>query len=68
MIDDNQHMRRIVRTLLHGFGTREVIEAEEGASGFEAFTGNSPDVIITDWAMPIFDGPRADADHPATGH
>ena len=56
VIDDNQHMRRMVRTLLHGFGTRDVIEAEEGASGFEAVTENAPDIVITDWAMPIFDG------------
>jgi CheY-like chemotaxis protein len=56
MIDDNAHMRRIVRTLLHGFGAREVYEAEDGASGLEAFTHYSPDIVITDWAMPIFDG------------
>ena len=31
VIDDNAHMRRILRTLLHGFGTREVHEAEDGA-------------------------------------
>jgi CheY-like chemotaxis protein len=56
VIDDNAHMRRIVRTLLHGFGAREVHEAEDGASGLEAFTHNVPDIVITDWAMPIFDG------------
>ena len=56
VIDDNAHMRRIVRTLLHGFGAREVYEAEDGASGLEAFTNFSPDIIIADWAMPIFDG------------
>ena len=33
VIDDNAHMRRILRTLLHGFGTREVYEAEDGAAG-----------------------------------
>ena len=49
-------MRRILRTLLHGFGTREVYEAEDGAAGLEAFTHYSPDIVITDWAMPIFDG------------
>ena len=27
VIDDNAHMRRIMRSLLHGFGTREVYEA-----------------------------------------
>ncbi len=56
VVDDNAHMRRIVRTLLHGFGAREVSEAEDGAAGLEAFTHYVPDIIITDWAMPIFDG------------
>ena len=56
VIDDNAHMRRILRTLLHGFGTREVYEAEDGAAGLEGFTHYSPDIVITDWAMPIFDG------------
>jgi len=56
VIDDNAHMRRIVRTLLYGFGTREVYEAEDGATGLEAFTHHAPDIVITDWAMPIFDG------------
>jgi CheY-like chemotaxis protein len=56
VIDDNQHMRRILRTLLHSFGTREVYEAEDGASGLEAFTHTLPDIVITDWVMPIFDG------------
>jgi two-component system chemotaxis response regulator CheY len=56
VIDDNAHMRRILRTLLHGFGAREVYKAEDGASGLEAFTHYMPDIVITDWAMPIFDG------------
>ena len=25
VIDDNAHMRRIIRTLLHGFGARDVL-------------------------------------------
>ena len=56
VIDDNLHMRRILRTLLHGFGARECYEAEDGAAGLELFTQYVPDIIITDWAMPIFDG------------
>jgi two-component system, chemotaxis family, chemotaxis protein CheY len=56
VIDDNVHMRRILRTLLHGFGARDVHEAEDGAAGLEAFTNYSPDIILADWAMPIFDG------------
>ena len=49
-------MRRILRTLLHSFGAREVYEAEDGATGLEMFTHYLPDIVITDWAMPIFDG------------
>jgi two-component system chemotaxis response regulator CheY len=56
IIDDNAHMRRITRTLLIGYGSREVFEAEDGASGLEAFTQYVPDIVITDWVMPIFDG------------
>jgi CheY-like chemotaxis protein len=56
VIDDNAHMRRILRTLLHGFGARDVYEAEDGAAGLEAFTHYQPDIVLTDWAMPIFDG------------
>jgi two-component system, chemotaxis family, chemotaxis protein CheY len=56
VIDDNAHMRRIMRSLLHGLGTREVYEAEDGAAGLEAFTQYGPDIVITDWVMPIFDG------------
>ena len=56
LIEDNPHMRRIVRTLLYGFGAREVYEAEDGAAGLEAFTSNLPDIVITDWVMPVIDG------------
>jgi len=56
VIDDNAHMRRILRTLLHGFGARDVYEAEDGAAGLEAFTHHMPDIVLVDWAMPIFDG------------
>ena len=33
--DDNPHMRRILRTLLHSFGAREVYESEDGATALE---------------------------------
>ena len=56
VIDDNAHMRRIVRQLLHGYGSREIFEAEDGASGLEMFSAQKPDIVITDWAMPVYDG------------
>ncbi len=54
--DDNAHMRRILRTMLRAFGSREIYEAEEGASGLEAVEAYQPDILITDVKMPIFDG------------
>ena len=56
IVEDNAHMRRVIRTLINGFGAREVMEAEDGAAGLEFFQANSPDIVITDWYMPIFSG------------
>jgi two-component system, chemotaxis family, chemotaxis protein CheY len=56
VVDDNTYMRRIIRALLHGFGAREVVEAEDGAIGIESFIAQQPDVVILDWEMPILDG------------
>src|SRR6476661_6918039 len=50
--DDNPHMRRILRTLLHSFGAREVYESEDGATALEMYTHYVPDIVITDWSMP----------------
>jgi CheY-like chemotaxis protein len=54
--DDNAHMRRILRTLLHSFGAREAYEAEDGATALEMYIHYVPDILIIDWSMPIFDG------------
>jgi two-component system, chemotaxis family, chemotaxis protein CheY len=54
--DDNPHMRRILRTLLHSFGARDVYESEDGATCLEMFVHYVPDIMIIDWVVPIFDG------------
>jgi len=56
IVEDNPHMRRILRALLQGFGSREIHEAADGRAGLEAFAKLTPDIVIMDWAMPIFDG------------
>ncbi len=56
VVDDNAHMRRILRTMLRAFGSREIYEAEDGASGLEAVEAYQPDILISDIKMPIFDG------------
>ncbi|WP_342361673.1 response regulator [Terrarubrum flagellatum] len=56
IIDDNAYIRRIIRVLLHGYGAREVLEAEDGAAGLDSFSRYGPDIVIVDWEMPILDG------------
>ncbi len=56
IIDDNTYMRKVLKALLHGFGAREVLEADDGAAGLEIFMTYSPDIVIVDWEMPILDG------------
>lgn len=61
VVDDNITMRRIVRSILCGFGIRDVLEADNGATGFDTFLLANPDVVITDLNMPIMDGIRLTA-------
>ena len=56
VVDDNTYMRRIIKTLLHGFGAREVFESEDGASALDAFASHVPDIVFTDWEMPLING------------
>jgi two-component system chemotaxis response regulator CheY len=56
VVDDNVHMRRMLRALLMGFGSREVHEAADGTAGLDAFHQFTPDIVILDWAMPLLDG------------
>ena len=56
VVDDNLHMRHIVRGLLLGLGGRTVYEAEDGAGGLEALRTRAPDILIVDCPMPVLDG------------
>lgn len=56
LVDDSLHMRRILRMLLHGLGLRDIHEAEDGAAALDLFTQTGPDIVLTDWVMPVFDG------------
>ena len=56
VIDDNSNMRHLVRTLIISFGARMVYEAEDGASGLEIIESYGPDIVVTDWVMPLIDG------------
>jgi CheY-like chemotaxis protein len=56
IVDDQQFTRRIVRSILLGFGSREVHESSNGVEGFELARTVLPSIIITDLVMPLLDG------------
>ncbi|NBN62661.1 response regulator [Microvirga tunisiensis] len=51
IVDDNMHMRQILRSILAGFGARRIYDAADGADGLEIVIDRRPDLIICDWAM-----------------
>ncbi len=56
VVDDNSYMRRIVRTMLGGFGMRIVFEAETVDDAIALAGRDMPDIVLTDWYMPNRDG------------
>jgi two-component system chemotaxis response regulator CheY len=58
IVDDQPFSRRLVRSMLQGFGSREVYESSNGVEAFELARTVTPSMIITDLVMPIFDGMR----------
>lgn len=56
IVDDQPFSRRIVRSILHGFGSREVHEAANGGEAIELAHAVAPNIIITDLVMPVSSG------------
>ena len=54
--DDSHHMRRVIRAVLHGFGGRDIFEAQDGGMAFELYCQRKPDIVVLDWEMPVLDG------------
>ncbi len=58
IVDDSGIMRKIVsRTLRQaGFGGHDIEEAENGAEALEKIEADAPDLVLTDWNMPVMNG------------
>ena len=56
VVDDNKHMRALVRAILHSLGSRQVVEAEDGAQAFQELRSIPADIVICDWDMTPLDG------------
>lgn len=55
-VDDNKHMRALVKTILHALGSKNVHEAADGADAFKELRHFPADIIICDWNMSPLDG------------
>eukprot|EP01042_Synura_sphagnicola_P028423 gene28423-36664_t len=56
LVEDNQHMRSIVTAILKGSGIRNVLEARDGAEGFELLRQFPADIALVDFNMSPVDG------------
>ena len=58
IVDDSKAMRAIVMRALRqaGFGDHTFLQAENGQLGLEVVESESPDVILSDWNMPVMGG------------
>src|ERR1700744_3892957 len=56
VVEDNAHMRALLRSLLQALGVRSVHESSDGASGFAELCARNPDIVLTDLSMTPTDG------------
>jgi CheY-like chemotaxis protein len=51
VVDDNQHMRKLVVAILQAFGVLQIFEAADGNKAWTLLREANPDVVILDWMM-----------------
>lgn len=56
IVDDNNYMRSILRTMVSGFGVRSIFEAADGADAIAILLDRRPDIVLCDWIMHPIDG------------
>ena len=56
IIDDNKHMRVLIKQVLHAIGVKLIREADDGADAFKEMESFDADVVLCDWAMSPVDG------------
>jgi two-component system chemotaxis response regulator CheY len=56
IVEDNAHMRSLLRALLNSVGIRDVAEAAHGGSGLEVLRQRRSDLVLSDMAMSPMDG------------
>ena len=55
-MEDNHHMRILLREVLRAIGVRDILEASDGAEALRMMRERPVDVVLTDLAMEPVDG------------
>jgi len=56
VVDDFSTMRKIIKNILKQLGFENIVEADDGATGWEVLNREKIDFIISDWNMPKMPG------------
>jgi len=56
IVDDNQHMRGILKELLRAAGVSDIKEASDPLEAFEYMKSSFVDLLLVDLSMPLMDG------------
>jgi two-component system, chemotaxis family, chemotaxis protein CheY len=56
VVDDNEHMLRIMKTMIRALGVGIVRGAENAAQALDMIDANPPDILILDWMMQGMNG------------
>lgn len=56
VIDDNAHMRSILKEVLRAVGVMDIKEAADPVEAFELIKSIPIDLVLVDFSMPIIDG------------
>ncbi len=56
VVEDNQPMLELAKSILQTFGVGTIYTAMDGEQGFTLFCQSNPDMVIADWMMQPCDG------------
>ncbi|PAU81980.1 two-component system response regulator [Halovibrio salipaludis] len=56
VVEDEPTMRQMLTEMLYAVGVSRVVEADDAASGVEAFNGDSFQIVMLDLGLPDRDG------------
>ncbi|MBI4184871.1 MAG: response regulator [Proteobacteria bacterium] len=56
VVDDNEHITWLLRSILYELGCRMVVDCHEGGEAFRRFINEQFDLVLTNWEMRPVDG------------